>query len=203
VSGTGVDLATIGGLTPGTYQKFTVDAYGRIAATFNDTWQPADTGLTNITTVSNGGTNGFLARTSVGNWAARTFQPGAGIGISNGDGVSGNPTITATPDTVKQQVAISLGGTLEGTRSQVNFIQGTNTTLTVADNAGANRVDVTIAATGGGGGAPSSSEYVVLATDAGLSNERTLVVGAGLIIADGGSGNNVTISLITDLGTVP
>ena len=204
VSGAGVDLATIGGLTPGTYQKFTVDAYGRITATFSDTWQPADTGLTNITTISNGGSNGFLARTSVGNWAARTLQPGTGVGILNGDGVAANPTISVTADTTKQQVSVALAGTEAGVRSQVNFIQGSGTTLTVADNPGNNRVDVTITAGGGGGGsAPSSSEYVTLATDAGLSNERVLVVGAGLNMVDGGSGNNVTLSLVTDLGTVP
>ena len=203
VGGGGVDLATIGGLTPGTYQKFTVDAYGRITATFSDTWQPSDTGLTNITTISNGLTNGLLARTSAGNWAARTLQPGTGITISNGDGASTNPGISVTPDTTKQQVSVALGGTEAGVRSQVNFIQGSGATLTVADNPGSNRVDVTIATGGGGGGAPSSSQYVTLATDAGLSNERVLVAGTGLTMVDGGSGNNVTLSLTTDLGTVP
>jgi len=207
VGSSGVDLATISGLTPGTYQQFTVDAYGRIVATPLTTsgslWQVSDPGLTNITTISTGGTNGFLARTSVGNWAARTFQPGTAITLTNPDGVSGNPIIAVTPDSVKEQILVSLGGTSVATRSQLNFIQGTNATLTVADNPGSNRVDVTVAATGGGGGAPSSSEYVTLATDAGLSNERVLVAGTGINLVDGGSGNNVTLSLVTDLGTVP
>lgn len=204
VSSSGVDLATISGLTPGTYQQFAVDAYGRITATTNATWQAADSGLTNITTISNGSTNGFLSRTGTGSWAARTFQPGTAITLTNPDGVSGNPIIGVTADSVKEQILVSLGGSNVATRSQLNFIQGTSTTLTVADNPGSNRVDVTIASTGSGGaGAPASSEYVTLATDAGLSNERVLVAGTGINLVDGGSGNNVTLSLITDLGTVP
>ncbi len=42
-------------------------------------------------------------------------------------------------------------GALVGTRPQVNFIEGSNVTLTVADDAGTGEVDVTIAAAGGGG----------------------------------------------------
>ncbi len=43
-------------------------------------------------------------------------------------------------------------GTLEAIRRTLNFIQGSNVTLTVADNPTENRVDITIASTGGGGG---------------------------------------------------
>ena len=39
-----------------------------------------------------------------------------------------------------------------GTRGRLNFIEGTNVTLTVADDAGNNEVDITITAAGGGGG---------------------------------------------------
>jgi hypothetical protein len=40
--------------------------------------------------------NGVIARTGAGTAAARTITPGAGISVTNGDGVSGNPTIAAT-----------------------------------------------------------------------------------------------------------
>ncbi len=39
-----------------------------------------------------------------------------------------------------------------GTRARINLIEGSNITLTVADDAGGGEVDVTIAASGGGGG---------------------------------------------------
>jgi hypothetical protein len=41
-------------------------------------------------------TNGIIARTGVGTVAARTITAGTGISVSNGDGVSGNPTIAST-----------------------------------------------------------------------------------------------------------
>jgi hypothetical protein len=40
--------------------------------------------------------NGVIARTGAGTAAVRTITPGAGISVTNGDGVSGNPTIAAT-----------------------------------------------------------------------------------------------------------
>lgn len=48
---------------------------------------------------------------------------------------------------------------------------------------------------GGGGGAPTDAGYVVLALDATLTAERVLNAGAGLSIADGGAGGNVTLAL--------
>lgn len=55
---------------------------------------------------------------------------------------------------------------------------------------------------GGGGGAPTNAQYVTLATDATLSDERVLAVTSGdLTRTDGGAGNNVTLGLAT-VGTV-
>ena len=48
--------------------------------------------------VHNLGTNGIIARTSSGNVSARTITAGDGIAVTNGDGISGNPTITNTGD---------------------------------------------------------------------------------------------------------
>jgi hypothetical protein len=44
------------------------------------------------------------------------------------------------------------------TRRRINLIEGSNVTLTVADDSVAEEVDVTIAATGGGGGTPGGSD---------------------------------------------
>jgi hypothetical protein len=52
-------------------------------------------------------TNGIVARTGSGTVAARTLTAGTGISITNGDGVSGNPTITAT----NNGTVTSVGGT--------------------------------------------------------------------------------------------
>lgn len=62
----------------------------------------------------------------------------------NSDALTGNLDATARSN-------ISKGGTLVGTRRGLNLIQGTNVTLTMADNAGSERVDVTIDAAASGG----------------------------------------------------
>lgn len=49
------------------------------------------------------------------------------------------------------RVAVEKNGTVVGTRRAINFIEGSNITLTVADDSGSEEVDVTIASSGGGG----------------------------------------------------
>jgi hypothetical protein len=206
VSSSGVDLATIGGLVPGTYQQFTVDAYGRITGTTSAVWQTSNAGLSALAALS---INGFVSRTgttgspSYNTFSARTLQPGTGIQITNGDGSAGNPTIGVVNNQTIQKINVANNGSTIGSRSTVNLIPGTGTAFTIADNAGNDRVDVTIGLTPGGGGAPSTSQYVTMALDATLSNERVLTVGTGITLTDGGSNGNVTLALVTDFGTVP
>jgi hypothetical protein len=57
----------------------------------------------------------------------------------------------AGQSTVAEKVKIAKAGTVQGTRSTVNLIEGTNITLTVADSVGDDRVNVTIASSAGGG----------------------------------------------------
>lgn len=63
----------------------------------------------------------------------------------NSDALTGNLDATARSN-------ISKAGSLVGTRRGLNLIEGTNVTMTVADNSGSERVDVTINAAAGGGG---------------------------------------------------
>lgn len=50
--------------------------------------------------------------------------------------------------------------TLVGTRPQINFIEGSNITLTMADDAITGEIDITIAAAGGGGGEANTASNV-------------------------------------------
>lgn len=61
-------------------------------------------------------------------------------------------------------VEVAKAGTLISTRPRINLIQGSNVTLTVADNPGANRADVTIAAAAGA--ASGVTPFLVAAADA-------------------------------------
>lgn len=67
-------------------------------------------------------------------------------GLSGGGDLSADRTLSVTNDTTTQKVRVSKGGALQGTRQEINFIQGSNITLTTADDAGNNRVNVTVAA---------------------------------------------------------
>lgn len=51
---------------------------------------------TNIGAAKDPGANGWIVRNAAGNAVARSLVAGAGISITNVDGVSGNPTITNT-----------------------------------------------------------------------------------------------------------
>lgn len=55
--------------------------------------QAWDTDLDGLAAVS---ANGMISRTASGTFAARTISAGSGISVTNGDGVSGNPTIALT-----------------------------------------------------------------------------------------------------------
>ena len=190
----------MGGLTPGTYNNLTIDAYGRITATASTQYQVLNPNLTSIAGIV---ANGFASRNGSGSYASRVFNPGTGISITNGDGVAGNVVIAVTPDSTYEQVNILSNGTAISTRSYLNLISGTGMTISPVDNSGSNRCDITFTATGGGGGAPTTAQYVTLATNGTLTAERVLVVGAGLTLVDGGAGNNVTLAFVGDLGTVP
>ncbi len=61
--------------------------------------------------------------------------------------VEGDITDLAHVITVRKNTGADVG-----TRARLNFIEGANIVLTIADDAGSGEVDVTIAATGGGGG---------------------------------------------------
>ena len=57
------------------------------------------------------------------------------------------------------------------------------------------------------GGAPTGAQYVALAVDGTLTNERVLTPGAGLSLTDSGAGNAVTLSVeidgLTELAAAP
>lgn len=66
--------------------------------------------------------------------------------------VDATPQLAVTPNTTIQKIEVLKGGSAVGTRKAVNLIEGSNVTLTMADDAGNDRVNITIAAAGSGGG---------------------------------------------------
>lgn len=105
----GTDIATVGTITSGTWQATPVAvAYGGTGATtaanartnlgvaIGTNVQAWDADLDCLAALSAGG---IVARTGAGTCAVRTVTaPAAGITVSNGDGVAGNPTLALAND---------------------------------------------------------------------------------------------------------
>jgi hypothetical protein len=89
----------ISGVSTGTTRTLTIpNASGTIALTsdLSAGYQPLDSDLTAFAGLS---ANGLVARTGAGAVSVRSIdQPAAGITVTNGDGVSGNPTIGLAND---------------------------------------------------------------------------------------------------------
>lgn len=93
-----------------------------------------------------------LTASNISGAVPSTRQVIAGTGLTGGGPLSADVTLNVAADTTVQRIRYSYNGTLKGTRPEVNLIPGSNVTLSVADNPGTNRIDVTVAAAGGGSG---------------------------------------------------
>ena len=107
VAANSIDLGTptIGGSGSGSdFTKVSVDTYGRISSTGTATAsdvgaQPADSDLTALAGL---GTTGIIVRTGTGTATTRKITGTTNkITVTNGDGVSGNPTLTVGSDIVQ------------------------------------------------------------------------------------------------------
>ena len=147
------------------------------AAGFSISGSPITTAGTFVFTLANDlaaleglSSTGIPARTGTETWSLRSIAGGTGISVSNGDGVSGNPTVTNTaPD---QTVVLTDGagistsgtypnftiastitqgynkirnnaGTLMTLREAMQFLNSTRIAITVADDAVNAETDIT------------------------------------------------------------
>lgn len=98
--------------------------------------QDADTDLTAVAALAS---NGIAARTGSGTWAVRSIaQPAAGVTVTNGDGVSGNPTLALANDLAAVE-GLSTSGSAHriGTDSwAVRTLTGTASRVTVTNGNG-------------------------------------------------------------------
>jgi hypothetical protein len=89
----------VSGVTTGTTRTLTIpNASGTIALLADLTvgYQPLDSDLTALAALA---ANGLIARTGAGTVSVRSITaPAAGLTVSNGDGVSGNPTMALAND---------------------------------------------------------------------------------------------------------
>jgi hypothetical protein len=110
-----VGMHGIGGLTASVTELNYVDGVTSAIQTQLDAKQASDADLTAIAGLAS---NGMIARTGAGTAAARTITAGSGVTVTNGDGVSGSPTIAALCIGVGQSWSNVTGSRTLGTTYQ-------------------------------------------------------------------------------------
>jgi hypothetical protein len=114
---------------------------------------------------------------------------GRGITTETGDlHVSSSSGIIHISGSVRlEQLSGSLTTLVDG-RSYIEA--GVNITVLSSSDG-----QITISSTAAGGGGDAGAAYVVLSATSSLSDERVLVAGTGLSLADGGAGGNATLAI--------
>ena len=131
------------------------------------------------------GATGFAVRSAADTWVQRNITAGTGIGVTNGDGVAGSPTISLTN--------VGTAGTYRSvtTDAQGRVTAGTNpTTLAGYGITDAQPLDSDLTALAN---IASTGLYVITGT--GSSTTRSFVAGSGISITNGSCvAGNVTIA---------
>lgn len=124
------DLAIADG---GTGASTVVQARTNLGLVIGSDIQPFSNQLTALASLS---TNGFFVKTGIGTAISRSIAAGTSITVSNGDGVSGNPTITLS-STPEVSAIIKTGsngsGDIGQTGNRFGTIFGTATSARYAD----------------------------------------------------------------------
>ena len=112
-----------------TVASLTVDSYGRLTAASNVT-----------IAIAVGQVSGAVPNT-------RSIT--AGTGLTGGGDLSADRTLSVTANSTNQKVTIANNGVVTASEPAINFVPGSNVTITTADDAANNRVNVTVGLSAG------------------------------------------------------
>lgn len=170
----------VSGISTGTTRTLTApNASGTVALTADlSAYQPLDTTLTALAAYN---TNGLIAQTAADTFAGRTLTaPAAGITVSNGNGVSGNPTLALADDLAALE---ALSGT-----STIYYRSGASAWTAVTIGSGLSFTGGTLdTAAGTGQPVPTASPYAVgtmallLNNSGGSVSNNATTAGSGLL----------------------
>jgi hypothetical protein len=112
--------------------------------------------------------------------ASRTIT--TGTGLSGGGDLSVDRTFTVIDDSTIQKTRVSKAGALQGTRREINFVNGANVAIAVVDNAANNRLDVTVTSNAGSGGMPDPTAVLGDLIVRGPTSPERLPVGSNALV---------------------
>lgn len=200
-----INLATAG--TAGSYFNVTTDTFGRVTSGTNPTTlagfgitdaQPLNSVLTSLSAFNS---NGVLVQTAANTFAARTMTAGSTkLAITNGNGVSGNPTFDVTEANLTLN---NIGGTLGTAKGGTNLTAIGTANQVLGVNAAATALEYkTIAAGAGISVTPAAGSLAIANT--GVITATLTQPSAGVQIATGGTATApvFTFSLANDLGAL-
>lgn len=107
---------------------FTAKQVQKAIEELNATKQPLDSTLTALAAYN---TNGLLTQTAADTFVGRTLTAGTGISVTNGNGVSGNPTVAITPVGTADTYGSATQVPVFTTNSTGQVTSVTNTTISV------------------------------------------------------------------------
>lgn len=124
-------------------------------------------------------TNGLIFRTASGTYVGRSIAGSTGFTITNGSGVSGNPSIAYNIGALTEETSPLITDTVLIRKSTGDYVKTQIQNLPSYSTPGA----------------PAGSSFITLSSSSLLTSERVLSGSNGLLLTDGGANSTITASV--------